>query len=145
MFLIGSNHYEGPQEGRNATLSPALHLHNGYGTGSQTPSLMVQNLESFLTFTLAMGCSPAPPKPRSSVTKSKMPSEAWGTVSVSSSRRQKLYVSIGKTVPAPSVWESPSPGTQPHNCSGPCSGQYGLVEDHSQGTRCHCCEALSPS
>lgn len=78
--------------------SPALHPHGMYGIGSQTPSLMVQNLESFLTFTLAMGCSPATPKPRSSVTKSK----AWGTVS--SSRRQKLYVSIGKTA----VWGTPS-------------------------------------
>lgn len=48
-----------------------------------------------------------------------MSSEAWGTSS--SSRRQKLYVSISKTVPAPSVWETLSPGTQPNNRSGPCS------------------------
>lgn len=93
--------------------SPALYPHDVYGIGSQTPSLMVQNLESSLTFTLAIGSSPAPPKPRSSVTKSKMPSEAC--------RQSPAEVSIGKTVPAPSVWETPSPGTEPHNCSGPCS------------------------
>lgn len=93
--------------------SPALYPHDMYGIGSQTPSLMVQNLESSLTFTLAIGCSPAPPEPRSSVTKSKMPSEACRQSPPQVIRgRQSRLLQSGKPL---------SPGTEPHNCSGPCS------------------------
>lgn len=70
-------------------LSPALYPHDVYGIGSQTPSLMNgTKLKSSLTFTLAIGRSPAPPQPRSSVTNSKMPREAWQTVSSRSQHRQ---------------------------------------------------------
>lgn len=42
-------------ERQEGSAVPALRPHDVYGVGSQTPSLTVENVESFLTFTLAMG------------------------------------------------------------------------------------------
>lgn len=83
-------------------------------------------MDSSVTFTLAMGCPPAPPKSRSSVGRSEIPTEARGRVSSSRTqeeepRTQNPCANKARQSRLLQSRATLRPGTLPHNCSGTCS------------------------